>query len=296
MKRMLSAILGFAALAGGLAACSTATTSMEYGEYLYRKGSYVEAADAFSDAITLDRRDPAAWSNRGAARVRVGDLTAAISDYNRAIELAPRDADLYYNRGNALVAAGNYQAAISDFTRALELNPTFAKAMFNRGTAYAKLAQPDAAQTDWARAADLEPDPWTKAAMRRSAGLETPVTAVVVSDQRPIVAPAGPPIGTRAGVPQPPDPSRLAATPPVPPAAPPRIVVAPSPSASVASSPSASVQMVDSRALAARAITREIDGDHAGAVQDLNAALALETDPARRAAIANLIRQLERPR
>jgi hypothetical protein len=60
--------------------------------------------------------------------------------------------------------------------------------------------------------------------------------------------------------------------------------------------PAASIQALDARALASRAITRELDGDHAGAMQDLKSALMLEPDPARRASIANLIRLLDRPR
>jgi hypothetical protein len=57
--------------------------------------------------------------------------------------------------------------------------------------------------------------------------------------------------------------------------------------------PSASPIALDARALTIRGITRELDGDHAGALQDLNAALVLEPDHARRAAIERLIRQLE---
>jgi hypothetical protein len=63
-----------------------------------------------------------------------------------------------------------------------------------------------------------------------------------------------------------------------------------------ASQPAASPAAIDARALAGRAISRELDGDHAGALQDLNAAHALEPDAARRDAIARLIRLLETPR
>jgi hypothetical protein len=55
-------------------------------------------------------------------------------------------------------------------------------------------------------------------------------------------------------------------------------------------------EAMDARTLANRAISRELDGDPAGALDDLRAAQAKETDPARKASIANLIRLLERPR
>jgi hypothetical protein len=76
-----------------------------------------------------------------------------------------------------------------------------------------------------------------------------------------------------------PPPATAAATPPVPPAASP-----PTP------------QAVDARALATRAMSRELDGDREGALQDLRAALSLEQDPRRRASLENLLRLLETPR
>jgi hypothetical protein len=45
-----------------------------------------------------------------------------------------------------------------------------------------------------------------------------------------------------------------------------------------------------------RAVGRELDGDHAGALEDVRAALALETDPERRASLQGLLRSLETQR
>jgi len=290
MKRMPSATLGLAALGVLLVGCSTTSPSMDLGSAYYRKGEYVAAAAAFGEAVAQNPRSDAAWNNRAAARLRLGDVNGAIADYNKAIELAPYDAEVYYNRGNARVTAGQYQEAIADYTRAIDLRPKFSKAMFNRGTAYARLGQRDAAQSDWSRAVALEPDPATKSAMRRSAGLDpTPVVAVVPATEvaQPAVAPAP-----------------VAADPPVPPAAPPVIMVAPPTSPPVVvvapptsqPQPAASLQALDARALASRAITRELDGDHAGAMQDLKTAMQLEQDASRRESLANLMKLLDTPR
>lgn len=289
MKRTVSAA-ALAALVAALGACSTASPAIERGTAFYRNSEYVSAADAFTEAIAANPKDPAAWNNRAAARPRLGDINGAIADYNRALELAPRDPEIYYNRGNALVAAGQYQDAIADYTRALTLDANFSKAAFNRGTAYAMLGQREAAQSDWVHAIDLEPDPWTKSAMRRSAGLDTaPAKVSVVTPETvpPTNVMSAPAPGTGpATVPLPRTPSPVPANPPVPPAGPPQVVVA----------PSTSPQALDACALASRAITREIDGDHVGAMQDLRAALALEPDPARQAAISRLLRQLDAAR
>jgi len=95
-----------------------------------------------------------------------------------------------------------------------------------------------------------------------------------------------------ATVPAPRTPVPVTANPPVAPA-PPVVMVAPPTSPP---QPAASVQALDARALASRAITRELDGDHTGAMQDLQTAMQLEPDASRRASIANLIRLLDTPR
>jgi len=264
--------------------CATAPTSLDRGIAHYRAGQYLFAADDFNEAVRDSPDNVNAYVNRGITRVRLGELNAAIEDYNRAVQLAPGDPEIYFARGNALVAAGQYIPAIDDFTRAVELSPQFAKAWFNRGTARSLAGQSDAAMKDWLQAIAVETDPWAKAAMRRSAGLEPApsVAAVATPAGQPTtvgtVAPAPPPgMGSNA-VPLPP-PATLAATPPASPAA------APPTAASI-----------DARALATRAMSRELDGDRAGALADLRSALAMETDPARRDNIQSLIRLLESPR
>ena len=283
MKPTFVSTAAFALAGLVIAGCVTAPPSTEQGRIYYESGSYLSAADAFTEEIRRHPRSAAAWNNRAVARVRLGDLNGAIRDYNRAVELAPSDAEIYFNRGNALVAAGQYREAILDYDRAVGLMPTYARAVFNRGTAYSLGGHPDAARRDWLAAIELEPDPYGKSAMRRSAGLDS-AAGIVVASTTPVgqpttattIAPA-PPVGVRPGAPPLPDAPATAALANVP-----------------ASQPAASA--IDARALASRAITRELDGDHAGALQDLNAALALDSDATRREGIARLIRLLETPR
>lgn len=261
-------------------ACVAGASRSDQGRMFYESGNYLAATDAFSEAIKLNPRSASAWNNRAVARVHMGDLSGAVRDYNRAIELAPSDPEIYFNRGNALVAAGQYPAAIADFDRAVHLAPSYARAVFNRGTAYAFAQRPDAAQQDWRAAIQLEGDPYVKAAMRRSASLDTATAAT--QDVQPTtaatIAPPPPP-GTQPGVPAPSTPRGVVAFPNV-----------------AASQPAASPMAIDARALTSRAISRELDGDRAGALADLNAAVALEPDTARREAIQRLIRLLDTPR
>jgi tetratricopeptide (TPR) repeat protein len=284
-KTLTTVTLGaVVALTAGCVMSSGPFDPFDRGLTYYNNGQYFFAADSFSEAVRQDPTSSAAYVNRGVARVRLGEINAAIDDYNQAIQLKPSDPAIYFNRGNALVAGGHYGAAVEDFSRAVELSPVFAKAWFNRGTARSMSGQADAARHDWLHAIEIESDPWARAAMRRSAGLEAaPAMAVAgVPAGQPTtvgtVAPAPPAGMATDAVPLPP-PATLAATPPTAPAA---------------SPPTA--QSIDARTLATRAIGRELDGDHAGAIQDLRAALAIEQDPARRASLESLLRMLETPR
>jgi tetratricopeptide (TPR) repeat protein len=287
MKRSLSAVVLGITLAG----CSYVSSPMQEGLQYYGAGQYLFAIEAFGREIHLRPSSADAYNNRAIAKVRAGELNGAVLDYNRAIELSPNDPDLYYNRANALVAAGDFTQAIGDFSQAVTLNPAYAKAYFNRGSVRALAGQRDLAMADWRRAIDLEPDPWAKSSMRRSAGLETPIAASIGPDvlQAPAtaatrIAPA-PPAGT------------VTDALPLPHQAPGAVVSVPAASATgVASSPAASPRPSDARALVSRGVLRELDGDHAGAMEDLNAALAVEPDPARRDAIVNILRRLDTAR
>ena len=265
-----------------LAACVTSSPAQDRGTAAYNTGNYLSANDAFSEEIRQNPDSPSAWNNRAVARVRLGDLIGAIRDYNRAIEVDPSDPELYFNRGNAFVASGLYKEAVMDYDRAIQISPTFSRAIFNRGIARALTSDPAAARQDWETAVGLEPDPYARAAMRRNAGLE-PYPPVVA-----MAPPAGRPT-TAATIAPPPAPGTLAGAPP-PPAA------APAPGLASAQQPAASPLALDARALTTRAISRELDGDHAGAMRDLNAAVAIEPETARREAIIRLMRVLDAPR
>jgi tetratricopeptide (TPR) repeat protein len=233
--------LGLAVLLAMVAGCGVAASPLERGLSLYDQGYYAAALAAFDEAVHHSPRSSAAWTNRGVARIRLGDTSGAIEDFSWALALTPDDPELLFNRGNAHVAAGDMTAAIADFTRALEVRPDFARAAFNRGIARSRVPDPEGARADWLQAVALEPDPRARAAMARAAGLG------------PVMALAGP-----ADASSPAEPARLSA-----------------------------------RELADRGLDRELSGDRPGALADLRAALALESDPDRRVGIQNLLRLLE---
>lgn len=277
MKPLLAVLVPAITLLVGCAAPSY--TAYDDGIRLYREGYYASARDAFDSAVRQDPKQAAAWNNRGVARARLGDLQGAVQDYTQALALAPRDAEIVFNRGNAYAAAGNLPAAVADFTAATSLRPGYSQAFFNRGAVRAAAGDYPGALADWQWAVDIEADPWTKSAMRRGSGLD-------YASASPTSATAVTPSSAQGGV-------VVTTTPAVPPAmpAPPPGTAPPPPTPDAMTGAS-----LDVRALVARAMGREVDGDRPGAVADLRAAVMAEPDPARRARIDRLLRILEASR
>jgi len=261
-RRIVAAAL--LALGAAAAGCAARATPMERGLSLYDQGYYAAAASAFDEAVRQAPDSPAAYTNRGVARIRAGDVAGAIADFTRAHELDPRDPEVLVNRGNAHLAARDAGAAIGDYTEALVRRPEFVRALFNRGIARAGAGDAEGARADWTRAIELERDPDARAAMVRAMRLLPALRVPPAS-----AAPAGP--GEVA-------------------AAPPAVEPASSPPPPAQERPA---RLVSPRELANRGLDRELGGDRAGALEDLRAALAMETDPAHRAGLENLIRLLE---
>jgi tetratricopeptide (TPR) repeat protein len=300
MRRSAIALLGLAVLVAP--GCRTAVTPFDQGMALYEKGAWAAAVAAFDEAIKIDPLSESAYTNRGAARLHLGDAHGAVEDFTRALELKPSHPDvLFFNRGNAHALAGNTVGAISDFTRAVEIRPDFARAFFNRGLVRARTGDLEGARVDWRQAIAIEPDVRIREAMARQAEQASvpPPTAV---EAAPRAAPAadGPPETPAAG----PSPGLAVPATAAPPSAEPAIaepasvdqataapVVPPSDPASTP--PPKPSEPIDARALTNRGINRELAGDHDGALADLRAALAIETDPARRVGIENLLKLLE---
>jgi len=197
----------------------------------------------------------AAYNNRAGAQVHLSHYVAALGDYTRAIDLSPLDPELYFNRANLYMTLGNYDFAIQDLNRAIELAPQYSKAYFNRGTVRLRSGDRAGAEADWRYAIALEPDPWTRAAMVRSAGFGSPTVRSAVAD------------------------------------IPGTVTVSTAPSALPAFT--TTTDALDARALAMRGVARELDGDRTGAIADLRAARAKETDPVRQANLTELLRRLE---
>jgi tetratricopeptide (TPR) repeat protein len=235
---------------------------------------------ALAACVTVTTR-----GEQGLAFYESGNYLAAADAFSDDIRLHPRSAAAWNNRAVARVRLGDLNGAIRDYNRAIELSPTDAELYFNRGNALVAAAQYLEAIHDFDRAITLVPS-YARAVFNRGtayalAGQPDAARrdwlAAVQLEGDPYVKSA---MRRSAGL------DGATGT----------VVAAAPVGQPTMASPAASPMAIDARALTGRAISRELDGDHAGAMQDLNAAHALEPDTGRREAIARLMRLLETPR
>ena len=84
-----------------------------------------------TEAIALDPNYAVAYSNRGGAYYRKGEVDRGIADYTKAIALDPNNATAYSNRGTAYCLKREVDRAIADFRKALEIDPSYQQAKDN---------------------------------------------------------------------------------------------------------------------------------------------------------------------
>ena len=218
-----------------------------------------------------------------------GYYLSARHAFDTAVHVNPDLPSAWNNRGVARVRLGDLEGAVLDYTEAMRLAPNDAEFVFNRANAYAAGGNLPAALKDYTAATTLRPDYaqafYNRGTVRAVAGdrkgavedwrfaatLERdPWTRAAMERGAPVEGVYALPGAASGGV--------TVMMPPAPPS--------PQDAAAGASAP----------ALAARAMNRELDGDRLGALADLRAALAAETDLARRARLEVILRALEAAR
>ncbi len=107
--------------------------------------------------IVIDPFTANAYTSRGLARYRKGDVDGAIADYELAIQINPGLAAAYLNRGNTRYGKGDRDGALADWNHALRIDPRHYQAYNNRGVLRADLLDIDGALADFNQAIALNP-------------------------------------------------------------------------------------------------------------------------------------------
>ena len=88
------------------------------------------ASDGDADRITvIDPLTANAYTSRGVARYRKGDIDGAVADFDRAISIRPGMAEAYLNRGCARYTRGDTTGALSDWNRAIQIDSKLVAAL-----------------------------------------------------------------------------------------------------------------------------------------------------------------------
>ncbi|TDZ22462.1 Serine/threonine-protein phosphatase T [Colletotrichum orbiculare MAFF 240422] len=99
-----------------------------------------------------------ALKNQGNKAFAAHDWPAAINFYTQAIELNDKEPAFFTNRAQANLKSEAYGYAIADCSKAIELNPKFVKAYFRRGLAHTAILRPKDALGDFRECIRLDPN------------------------------------------------------------------------------------------------------------------------------------------
>jgi tetratricopeptide (TPR) repeat protein len=88
-----------------------------------KAGSFDEAVDAFSDAITLDPTLAEAWHHRAIARYQSGDPMGAISDIEETLKREPRNFAAFRTLSNIAAQREDWKNAYAAWEKLLALDP-----------------------------------------------------------------------------------------------------------------------------------------------------------------------------
>ncbi|OEL22695.1 TPR repeat-containing thioredoxin TTL4 [Dichanthelium oligosanthes] len=87
----------------------------EMGNEEYRQGHYAEAVALYDQAIIMDARRPAYWSNKAAALAALGRLIEAVSDCKEAVRIDPSYDRAHHRLGGLYLRLGEADKAIYHF-------------------------------------------------------------------------------------------------------------------------------------------------------------------------------------
>ncbi|KAJ9161763.1 U-box domain-containing protein [Coniochaeta hoffmannii] len=93
----------------------------EEGNRHFQSGDFVSAEALYSKAIIADPKNPALYTNRAMARLKMSLWDSVITDCNQCLELAPDNMKAHYYLAQAYLALHDYDDALDHARRAHEL-------------------------------------------------------------------------------------------------------------------------------------------------------------------------------
>lgn len=108
-------------------------TSRE-GNLLYKNGSFEESTQKYLESININKDNPYANFNMGAALYKMGKQDSALTYFNNAIQQTDNkilQSQAHYNAGNVHLGKKEYEKAIESYKNALKAAPNNQDARYN---------------------------------------------------------------------------------------------------------------------------------------------------------------------
>jgi protein O-mannosyl-transferase len=128
------------------------------GDALSKRGRYDEAAQQFTEVLTVRPNDVSTRVQLGITRARQGRNEEARQAFLEALRIAPNDPAALDNFGNLLAQQGRYAEAVQQFEVSLKAKPDNAAAHNNIAISLAKLNRLGDAISHYREAIRLQPD------------------------------------------------------------------------------------------------------------------------------------------
>jgi Asp-tRNA(Asn)/Glu-tRNA(Gln) amidotransferase A subunit family amidase len=101
-----------------------AEIAKEKGNQAYKEKQWQKAIGFYTEAIKLNGNIATYYTNRAACHLELGSFIQAEDDCTKAISIEKKNVKAYFRRGTAREMLGYYKEAIEDFKYALILEPT----------------------------------------------------------------------------------------------------------------------------------------------------------------------------
>lgn len=131
---------------------------VELGWLYYRKGDYEKAVKTLTQAISLNKLDPAAHFNLGQVYQEVKLLAKAEAEYQKSAELDQDSKVAYYALGKLYFTEEKWDESITQLLVAVKKDPVSADNYYLLGQAYEKKGDKAEAKAAYRKVLDRVPD------------------------------------------------------------------------------------------------------------------------------------------
>lgn len=151
---------------GALADCNTCLDINPFypkayhlrGDIYIRMSNFEKAIDNYDKVIYYDKKNAAAFLNRGICKSELNQGDEAINDFTEAIRLKGGFLKAYLARGDVYLQKGDTAEAFVNFNKVLTINPYFTPGLATRGLLLLKQNKFEEAYSDYNQAVSLDPD------------------------------------------------------------------------------------------------------------------------------------------